>query len=144
MDYRIYDKSVKPDESVIVERIGTEGWKIWQAVTGFIDENYPGVFTFDDWLYGKKYGWYLRFKKSKSYCTLYPAENSVVIQIVFGKAERDKAESLLDELHPLLREAYEEAETYHDGKWLFIELNNEILEDIKRLLTVKRKPKPLK
>ena len=64
-------------------------------------DNYPGVFT-PDWIFGgKKYGWGLRFKKSKSFCTLLPERNRLLVQIVFGGEEREKAEKVLPELSPV-------------------------------------------
>jgi hypothetical protein len=61
---------------------------------------------------------------------------------VFGGEEREKAEKILLELTPSVRKAYTEATTYHDGKWLAIVADRrETLDDIEKLLAVKRKPK---
>ena len=84
---------------------------------------YPDVFT-PEWLFGgKKHGWSLRYKKSKSFCTLIPEKNRFALLIVFG-------------------DTYDKAATYYDGKWLLLTIDsNKIVEDVLQLLTVKRKPK---
>ncbi len=139
---RMLDGSVPPDAGSVARWLGASGYRHWTRLLEFIQVNYPGVFT-PDWIFGgKKYGWGLRFKKSKSFCTLIPERNRLVVQIVFGGEERDKAEKLLPELNPGVRQRYAEATTYHDGKWLALVADRkEILADIEKLLTVKRKPK---
>ena len=40
------------------------------------------------------------------------------------------------------RKTYDEAKTYHDGKWLFLTIDSEdVVEDVIKLLEIKRKPK---
>jgi len=144
MGQRMLEKSEQPDAAAVAEWLGPRGSKWWTQVLAFIEENYPGVFPPDDWMYGgPKYGWALRFKKSKSFCTLIPERKRLVIQIVFGAAEREKAEAILRELSESVREAYAQAKTYHDGKWLALVVDRAaVLVDVKRLLTIKRRPKP--
>ncbi|HNS20679.1 MAG TPA: DUF3788 domain-containing protein [Sedimentisphaerales bacterium] len=136
------DGDREPDATSVQEWIGARNYKRWTRLLAFIDENYPGVFT-PDWIFGgKKHGWGLRFKKSKSFCTLIPERNRLLVQIVFGGDEREKAEKILPELSPGVREAYANATTYHDGKWLALVLDSdEVQADIERLLAVKRKPR---
>jgi hypothetical protein len=139
---RMLDGSVPPDTRSVAAWLGAREYRHWTRLLEFIERNYPGVFT-PDWIFGgKKYGWGLRFKKSKSFCTLIPKRNRLVVQIVFGGEERRKAEKILPELTPSVRKAYAEATTYHDGKWLaLIADHKETLDDIEKLLTVKRKPR---
>jgi len=136
------DGAEEPNAGSVEQWIGARNYKRWTRLLEFIDENYPGVFT-PDWIFGgKKYGWGLRFKKSKSFCTLIPERNRLVVQIVFGGEERAKAEEILSELSPGVRDAYTNATTYHDGKWLAVAVDSDkVMDDIERLLTVKRKPK---
>jgi len=139
---RMLDGSTQPDAESVTEWLGAGEYRHWTRLLEFIEVNYPGVFT-PDWIFGgKKYGWGLRFKKSKSFCTLIPGRNRLVVQIVFGGEEREKAEKILPELTPNVRKAYTEATTYHDGKWLAVVANRqETLDDIEKLLAIKRKPK---
>jgi len=139
---RMLDGAGEPDAASVSDWIGVRNYRRWTNLLDFIEENYPGVFT-PDWIFGgKKYGWGLRFKKSKSFCTLIPERNRLVVRIVFGREEREKAAKVLPELSPGVRDAYADATTYHDGKWLALVVDKDaILADVERLLAIKRKPK---
>jgi len=106
-----------------------------------IDGLYPGIFT-PEWLNGgKKHGWSLRYKKSRSFCTFIPERNTFKLQITFGAREREKVEVLRDRISPSTMEAYDNATTYHDGKWLLLTVDSDaILDDIRMLLSIKRRP----
>ncbi len=140
---RMVDRSKEPDLQSVAAWIGEENYQRWGSTLQFIETNYPGVFQ-PEWVFGgKKHGWGLRFKKSKSFCTLIPGLKQFVFLIVFGAEERQKAEAIVPELGSRVREAYLAATTYHDGKWLAVVVDSdEVLTDMKRLLTIKRKPKP--
>ncbi len=61
--------------------------------------------------------------------------------IIFGKGERDKVEEIRYELSSDALETYDNAETFHDGKWVMFNItDNSIIEDLKKLLYMKRKP----
>ncbi len=141
---RMLDGSRQPDLDAVARWIGVANFRRWTRLTRFIEDNYPGVFPADDWLYGgKKHGWGLRFKKSKSFCTLIPERHHLAVLIVFGGAEREKAETVLPELSPDVRRKYAAATTYHDGKWLVLPVDrDELLDDVETLLTLKRRPRP--
>ena len=96
-----------------------------------IARNYPDVFT-PEWLYGgKKHGWSLRYKKSKSFCTLIPEKNRCLLLIVFGADERSRVEAMRHELSERTRAAYDEAEIYHDGRWVLLCVDDEtIVSDV--------------
>ncbi len=71
-----------------------------------------------------------------------PGKDRLAIQIVFGKDERLKVEEIKKKLSSRTRNAYENATTYHDGKWLLLNVDDEeIIRDIEVLLAAKRKPK---
>jgi len=106
-----------------------------------IERTYPKVFT-PEWLYGgRKHGWALRYKKNRSFCTLIPEKNRFAVLIVFGREEQEKVESARDELSPQALKLYDEAATYHDGKWVLFPLETDsLVEDLMRLLALKRRP----
>jgi hypothetical protein len=139
---RMLDRGKQPDAASVAQWVGRDNYRRWTHLTEFIEANYPSVFK-PDWLFGgKKYGWWLRFKKSKSFCSLIPEQGRLVVQIVLGGKEREETEKILPELSPSVRKTYAEATTYHDGKWLAIVADrDEMLDDIKQLLVIKRKPK---
>ena len=61
--------------------------------------------------------------------------------VILGKAEREKFEQDRANFSDSIVQAYDAATTYHDGKWLMIELQDErLFTDLKKLLYLKRKP----
>jgi len=109
-----------PNDSEVAAWIVENAFESWKQVTSLIDRNYPDVFI-TEWLFGgQKHGWSLRYKKSKSFCTLIPEKDRFVVLIVFGGGERQKMEAVKDQLSAETREAYDKAATYHDGKWVVI------------------------
>jgi len=137
---RMTDGTRTPDAKSVSAWIGSENHRRWTRLLQYIERSYPGVFV-PEWLFGgKRHGWGLRFKKSKSFCTLIPERRRLVVLIVFGGPEREKAEAVFHHLTPAVRKAYREATTYHDGKWLSLTVNrDEIVGDIQTLLAVKRR-----
>ncbi|MBN1508376.1 MAG: DUF3788 domain-containing protein [Sedimentisphaerales bacterium] len=142
LSQRMVDGNAPPEAASVAGWVGRDSYKRWMHLVEFIDVSYPGVFS-PDWIFGgRKYGWGLRFKKSRSFCTLIPERGRLVVQIVLGGKEREEAEKILLQLSPSVRRKYAEATTYHDGKWLAIVADRgRILDDIKRLLVIKRKPR---
>ena len=139
---RLVDKSQPPTDESVAAFIGAEAAARWSALLSFIESAYPGIFD-GQWLYGgAKHGWSLRFKKSKSFCTLIPERGRMRVLVVFGAAERDKAQDVLPDLTSHVRDDYVGATTYHDGKWVVIDIDSdEVLRDVERLLQVKRRPR---
>jgi hypothetical protein len=131
-----------PNDSEIAAWIGEGAFENWQHVTGLIEQDYPNVFT-PEWLFGgKKHGWSLRYKKGKSFCTFIPERNRFALLLVFGAEERKSIESMRDMLSVQTRREYDNATTYHDGKWVLLTVNSAtVIEDVRHLLSVKRRPK---
>jgi hypothetical protein len=64
------------------------------------------------------------------------------VLLIFGAAERDKVEPVLPELASHVREDYLKSTTYHDGRWVLVNVDSAtVLEDVKKLLVIKRQPK---
>ena len=95
------------------------------------------------WNYGgKKWAYEYKFRKGgKTLCAFYFKDNTLGFMIIFGKDERTKVEEIRNELSFDVLENYDNAETFHDGKWVMFDItNNSIIEDLKKLLFIKRKP----
>lgn len=131
-----------PNDSEVAAWIGKNAFDYWGQVTSFIDRNYPGIFV-PEWLFGgKKHGWSLRYKKTKSFCTLIPEKDRFAVLIVFGREERKKIEGVKGRLSSKTQEKYDKATTYHDGKWVLLTVDSGIaVGDLRLLLGVKRRPK---
>ncbi len=139
---RITRPGSPPSDSEVAAWIGENGFEYWKQVTGLIEGNYPDVFV-PEWLFGgKKHGWSLRYKKSKSFCTLIPEKDRLAVLIVFGGEERQKIEAAKDQLSASTQAEYDKATTYHDGKWVRLTVDSSVLvRDLQLLLRVKRRPK---
>ena len=84
----------------------------------------------------------LKFKQGKkTILTIYIREDKFTFLIIFGKKERECFETQKNEFSDYILDYYENANTYHDGKWMFIDVTTlEQLEEVKRLILIKKKP----
>jgi hypothetical protein len=139
---RMLDGANSPEPGQVAEWIGSKASAHWAALTEFIESQYPGVFDRTWWFGGKKWGWSLRFKKSKSFCNLIPERGQFKALLVFGAEERGRVESVLPELTSHVCDDYANATTFHDGKWVAVVVDSrKVVADVERLLILKRKPK---
>lgn len=91
---------------------------------------------------GKKWTYEYKFRKSgKTLCAFYFKENTLGFMIILGKDERIIVEEIRNELSSDVIKTYDDAQTFHDGKWVMLNITDySISEDIKKLLFIKRKP----
>ena len=81
---RMMDAAKEPDAVQVAQWIGSRNSVRWTELTDFIQSQYPGVFETKWWFGGKKFGWSLRFKRSKSFCNLIPERGQFKVLLVFG------------------------------------------------------------
>ena len=120
--------------------LSKEALFLWNELTDAIDLLYDV-----DRLWNKGFGeWKIEYKYrrgGKTLCTFYAKENTAILLITYGKAEREKFERMKEAVSNQLQDIYDRTETLHDGKWLWIPLDNEIkVEDIVEMLKIKRRP----
>ncbi|MDR1994247.1 DUF3788 domain-containing protein [Azonexus sp.] len=139
---RLTDPSSPPDDSALAAWLGDQPYQLWKELAELIERDYPGVFI-PEWLFGgKKHGWSLRYKKSKSFCTFVPERGRFLLVIVLGKNERDGFESSRAKISSQTQKIYDDSTTYHDGKWLALTLQSQqSLRDALVILGIKGKPK---
>lgn len=130
----------KPSQSVMTELLGQSLFEIWQSLCSAIDEQYEMERLWNtggkNWTYEYKYR-----RGGKTLCCLYAKRNCVGFLIIFGKEERQKFEDIRDTLSTTVCRQYDEAKTYHDGKWvMFYPTSTAEFDDYMKLLAVKRKP----
>lgn len=84
----------------------------------------------------------LKFKQGKrTFLTVYIHEEKFVFLIIFGKKEREIFEEHRNEFSHYIQEYYDNAKTYHDGKWMFFDVNTmDQLDEMKKLIQIKKKP----
>ena len=84
----------------------------------------------------------LKFRQGqKTILTVYTHEHCFTFLIILGKKERELFEAQADSFSAFILDHYNSAKTYHDGKWMFMDVTSmEQLEEVKRLILIKKKP----
>ena len=136
------DKKHNPTEKEIRKAIGPM-LSIWQELIYFIRENYIVQEDFK-FLYGKKYGWALRFRiNGKLLTSLYPTRNGFTVQINLSPAAIEQVQ--LMNLGKNVHDAIARAKPYPEGRWLFIPVGSKNdITDIQHLIALRSETKGLK
>ena len=129
-----------PSQSTMTELLGESLFEVWQKLCLTIDGKYEMERLWNtggkNWTYEYKYR-----RGGKILCSLYAKSNCFGFMIIFGKDERTKFEDIRDTLSKSVCKRYDEAKTYHDGKWVMFEPTDTAeFDDYMKLLAVKRKP----
>ncbi len=84
----------------------------------------------------------LKFKQGqKTIVTVYIHEDRFTFLIIFGKKERECFEMQKSEFSKYVCDHYDNSKVYHDGKWMYIDVNTLAqLEEVKKLIFIKKKP----
>lgn len=128
------------DRSGLEELLDVQTLSIWENLVQCVDSLYDMDRTwgkgFGDWIYEYKYR-----RGGKTLCTFYAKKGVANILIILGKAEREKFELMRNDFSEGMLKMYDSTNTYHDGKWLWIPIDEKLTEDdIIRLLKIKRRP----
>jgi len=127
----------------ISNMIGEPKSKIFDLICEFINQNYQLDKVWNrQKLKTRKWKYEYKFSKSKkTLCGFYVTDNCLGFMLIFGKQERAKIEENRNKYSAAFLDLYDKTETYHDGKWVMMELEDDsLLEDIKQLLVIKKKP----
>ena len=131
-------ENVKREE--LEKLVGTDKVNIFYKIVDEITLLYDMDQTWNNG--GKKWTYEYKFRKSgKTLCAFYFKENMLGFMIIFGKEERTKVEEIRNELSSDILETYDNAQTFHDGKWVMFNITDySMIEDFKKLLFIKKKP----
>ena len=129
-----------PSQLVMTDLLGPSLFEVWQELCSTIDEKYDMERLWatggKNWTYEYKYR-----RGGKTLCSLYAKDNCIGFMIIFGKDERIKFEEIRDTLSDTVCRQYDEAKTYHDGKWVMFEPTDTAeFDDYIKMLAIKRKP----
>ena len=107
----------------------------WIKIVGYIRSNY----IMDEIWDGNNE---LKFRHSaKTLATLYIKEGYFTVLIIFGKNEREAFELSQNEYSEYILNYYNNSRTYHDGKWMFIDIHDSLhIKEIINLIKIKKKP----
>ena len=123
----------------MAELLGQPLFEVWQELCSAIDDKYEMERVWNtggkNWTYEYKYR-----RGGKTLCCLYAKSNCIGFMIIFGKDERLKVENIRASLSNSVCMQYDEAETYHDGKWVMFEPTDTTnFDDYMKLLAIKKK-----
>ena len=131
------DKDRQPTSRQISLALGPRR-PLWQELDRFINDTYgiPGELSYG----GKKYGWNVWYRRGgKSLVSLYPQRGYFIAEIVLGKDQAEKTQSL--RLGKNVRQVVENAPQLHDGRWLYIRVRSRRdAKDIEEMLRIKKPP----
>lgn len=124
----------------VKELIGLDKLNIWNGLTASIDSLYDmdRIWNkgFGDWVYEYKYR-----RGGKTLCTFYAKQDTANLLIILGKKEREKFELQRNIFSEQILTLYDMTKTYHDGKWLWIPIDENLsMDDILNMLKIKRRP----
>jgi len=129
-----------PSQSAMIDLIGQPLFEVWQALCSAIEEKYEMERSWNSG--GKRWTYEYKYRRGgKTLCCLYAKSHCIGFMVIFGKEERIKAEAIRNTLSSAVCRKYDEAETYHDGKWVMFEpADQSEFDDYMKLLAVKRRP----
>lgn len=120
--------------------LGEPLYAVWNALCVRIETLYDMDCLLNhggkSWTYERKYR-----HAGKTLCALYAREGALGLLVIFGKAEREAFEAQRATFSAAVQTAYDEATTYHDGKWvMFRPADTSAVDELAALLCIKRKP----
>ena len=84
----------------------------------------------------------LKMRRSgKTFVTIYIREGYFTLLLIYGKKERQTFEGIINEFTVEIQNFYQGCKTYHDGKWMFINVYREDqVDELIRMMYIKKKP----
>lgn len=134
------DRDRPPTASEIAEALGSVA-PLWERIERFVETSYGVEPTFVP--PSKNYGWDVKYRKGgKTLVALTPDRGGFTVLVVLGEKETEAAREL--DLGPHVQDVFDAARQLRDGRWLFVHVESERdVDDIERLLAVKRRPRAL-
>jgi hypothetical protein len=109
---------------------------VWNELVVFLRANFLVEEDFK-FMYGKNYGWALRFRVNGKFLTsLFPTKGGFTVQVNLTPQAVEQAIKM--DIHPGILEVINNAHPYPEGRWCFIPVwTPQALEDIKQLIRLR-------
>lgn len=132
------DSKHQPTPEEIRSALGS-CYPLWERLTAFIEESYLIGGKWSTWGPANT-GWNIRYKyKGKALTALHPQRNRILVQIVLGQVQAERALQL--ELGESISRILQQAPQLRDGRWLHIPVTCDAdAEDVEKLLLTKMQP----
>ena len=109
-----------PGPEQMTALVGTSLYGVWKQLCALIEERYEMDPVWEK--AGKRGPMSINTAGAeKTLCALYARENCIGFMVILGKEERLKLKKAGSLHRGSSKEVYEEAQTYHDGKWMMFE-----------------------
>jgi len=128
-------KTSKPTDDEVVSTLGPS-YQRWLSLVEYLRGGYKAKEDFA-FLYGKGYGWALRFRlKGRLLTALFPNNGYFSVQVNLNRAQLAETEGM--QLHKNAVSAIREATFYAEGKWTFTPVQGDAdLKDAQKLIRLK-------
>lgn len=128
----------RPDD--LQALLGQPLYDVFTALCAAVEEKYDTdriwYKGYNEWKHEYKYR-----RGGKTLCSFLFREDHLGFMVIFGKDERAKFETDRASYSEASLRFYDEATTFHDGKWvLFSPTDTTLFDDFLRMLAVKRRP----
>jgi len=131
------DPARVPDDSELIEAVGAQAPR-WRALTSWLGERYglAGEPTYD----GHDTGWCVRYRRgARTLLTLIPRDDAFQALVVVGPSAWAAAAAA--DLGSTVRAAWEAARPYPDGRWLWLDVEDDAtVAGIEALVALKSPP----
>lgn len=129
------EKENRPTEAQVLEAVGSKS-SLWHDLIRAVRDGYPVQEDFK-FLYGKAYGWALRFRiKGQLLVSLFPTQGGFMAQVNLSPVAIEKA--LRMKMSENVQQAISRATPYPEGRWLFIPIETEQdFKDVMQLVALR-------
>lgn len=130
----------QPSEEQLAALLGEPLYGLWMQLCERIDDRYEMDRIWGSG--GKAWDYEYKYRRGgKTLCALYAKEGRMGFMVILGKDERSKFESGRPSYTEAVREAYDSARAYRDGKWIMFEpADASQFDDYLSLFAIKRRP----
>lgn len=137
---KLYGPNRQPNAAEIARYIHSP---LWDDINHFLQENYEIQPTYSYSCCSGQPGWNVKYQKAgRSLCTLYPMDGYFIALVVIGAREQTETELIMPLCNEYLQKLFSNTAFSAGGRWLMICVTSEaILEDVKRLIQIRRKMK---
>jgi hypothetical protein len=136
------DKTVQPTDQEMADAIGGPVSEAWTELRRFLVDTY----AVDAPLQFGGGEWFMRYKRgSRPLCELVARKGCFRALVVLGKQEVAQVMERIDSLGPNVRRTFEGAKQFHDGRWLFVLVEDpqeckQDVRDLELLVQIKVRP----
>ncbi|MEA4992279.1 MAG: DUF3788 domain-containing protein [Oscillibacter sp.] len=116
---------------------------LWAEINCFLRENYEVQPSCHYSSCSAQPGWNVKYQKAgRSLCTLYPMDGFFIALVVIGAREQTEAELTMPLCEEYTQALFSDTAFSAGGRWLMLSVTGEgVLEDVKRLIQIRRKLK---